>query len=46
MRDNFIKEKHIRGLDGQFSHDKTYVRLISSYYWPGMRYDVNKFMDR
>jgi hypothetical protein len=23
-----------------------YVQLSSSYYWPGMRYDVKKFMER
>jgi hypothetical protein len=46
MRDNFLKEKHSRGLAGHFGHDKTYAQLISSYYWPGMRSDVKKFVDR
>jgi hypothetical protein len=46
MRDNFLKEKHIRGLAGHFGHDKTYVELSSSYHWPCMRSDVKKFVDR
>jgi hypothetical protein len=33
-------------LDGHFGHDKTYAQLSSSYYWPGMRSDVKKFVDR
>jgi hypothetical protein len=46
MRDNLFKEKHSGGLAGHFSHDNTYAQLISSYFWPVMRFDVNKFMDR
>jgi hypothetical protein len=46
MRDNLLKEKHNGGLDGHFGHDKTYAQLSSSYYWPGMRSDVKKIMDR
>jgi hypothetical protein len=46
MRDNLLKEKHSGGLVGHFGHDKTYAQLSSSYYWPGMRSDVKKFMDR
>jgi hypothetical protein len=45
MRDNLLKEKHSGGLVGHFGHDKTYVQLSSSYFWPGMRSNVNKFMD-
>jgi hypothetical protein len=45
MRDNLLKEKHSGGLDGYFGHDKTYEQLSSSYYWPGMRSDVNNFID-
>jgi hypothetical protein len=37
MRDNLLKEKHSGGLDGDFGHDKTFVQLSSSYYWPSMR---------
>ena len=46
MRDNLLKEKHSRGLAGHFSHDKTFAQLRSSYYWPGMRIDVIKSMNR
>jgi hypothetical protein len=46
MMDNLMKEKHSGGLDGHFGHDKTYVQLSSSYHWPGMGYDVKKFVDR
>jgi hypothetical protein len=46
MRDNFLKEKHTGGLVGHSGHDKTYAQMISSYYWPGMRFDVKEFMDR
>jgi len=46
MRDNFLKEKHSGGLAGHFGHDKTYALLIHSYYWPGMKYDVNNFVEK
>jgi hypothetical protein len=45
MRDNLLKEKHSGGLAGHFGHDKTLAQLRSSYYWPGMRIDVVKFMN-
>jgi hypothetical protein len=46
MRENLLKEKNIKGLVGHFGHDKTFSKLNSSYYWPGMRTDVKKFVDR
>jgi hypothetical protein len=46
MRDNLLKKKHSGGLAGHFGHDKTFAQLSSLYYWPGMRVDVNKFVDR
>jgi hypothetical protein len=46
MRDNLLKEKHSGGLAGHFGHDKNYAQLSSSYHWPCMRSDVNKFVDR
>jgi hypothetical protein len=46
MRDNLLKEKHSGGLAVHFGHDKTFVPLNSLYYWPGMRADVKKFVDR
>jgi hypothetical protein len=46
MRNNLLKEKHNGGLARHFNHDKTYAQHNSSYYWPGMRSNVNKFVDR
>ena len=46
MRDNLLKEKHSGGLVGHFIHDKTFAQLNSSYYWPGMREDVNNFVNK
>jgi hypothetical protein len=45
MRENLLKEKHSGGLVGHFSHEKTFSELNGSYLWPGMRTDVNKFVD-
>jgi hypothetical protein len=45
MRDNLLKEKHSGGLAGHFGHDKTFAQLSSSYYWPGMRTKVIKFVN-
>jgi hypothetical protein len=46
MRDNLLKEKHSGGLAGHFDHDKTLAHLSSSYYWPGMKIEVIKFVNR
>jgi hypothetical protein len=46
MRENLLKEKHNGGLAGHFGHDKTFAQINGSYYWSGMRKDVNKFMNR
>jgi hypothetical protein len=46
MRDNLLKEKHSGGLAGNFGHDKTFAHLSSSYYWPGMRTKVIKFVNK
>jgi hypothetical protein len=45
MRGNLLKENHSGGLVGHFGHDKTFALLISSYYWPGMRIEVVKFVN-
>jgi hypothetical protein len=45
MRENILKEKHSGGLDGHFSHDKTFVQLNNLYCWPRMSMDVNKFVN-
>ena len=46
MRENLLKEKHNGGLAEHLGHDKTFSKLNNSYYWPGMRTDVKKFVDR
>jgi hypothetical protein len=46
MRENPLKEKHSGGLVGHFGHDKTFSKLNGAYFWPGMRTDVKKFVDR
>jgi hypothetical protein len=46
MRENLLKEKHSGGLAGHFGHDKTFAKLNESYFWPGMRAYVKRFMDR
>jgi hypothetical protein len=46
MRENMLKEKHSGGLAGHFGHDKTFTKLSKSYFWPGMRADVKRFVDR
>jgi hypothetical protein len=46
MRENLLKEKHSGGLAGHFGHEKTFAHLNILYYWPGMRMDVKKFVNR
>jgi hypothetical protein len=46
MRENLVKEKHSGGLAGHFGHDKTFTKLNESYFWPGMRADVKRFVDK
>jgi hypothetical protein len=46
MRENLLKEKHSGGLVGHFGHDKTFSKLNGSYFWPGMRTYVKKFVER
>jgi hypothetical protein len=46
MRENLLKEKHSGGLAGHFGHAKTFSKINESYYWPGMREDVKRFVDR
>jgi hypothetical protein len=46
MRENLLKEKHSGGLAKHFGHDKTFTKLNESYFWPGMRADVKRFVDR
>jgi hypothetical protein len=46
MRKNLLKEKPSGGLVRHFGHDKTFSKLNSSYFWPELRIDVKKFMER
>jgi hypothetical protein len=46
MRENLVKEKHSGGLAGHFGHDKTFAKLSKLYFWPSMRADVKRFVDR
>jgi hypothetical protein len=46
MRDNLLKENHSGGLAGHFGHEKMFAQLKSLYYWPGMREDVKKFVNK
>jgi hypothetical protein len=46
MRDNLLKEKDSGGLARHFGHEKTFAQMSSFYYWPGMRADVKKCVDR
>jgi hypothetical protein len=46
MRENMLKQKHSGGLAGHFGHDKTFAQLNISYYWPGMRAEVNNFVNK
>jgi hypothetical protein len=46
MRENLLKEKHNRGLVGHFGHDEKFVQLNNLYYCPGMRKNVNKFVNK
>ena len=45
MRENLLKENHSGGLARNFGHDKTFANLSESYFWPGMREDVKRFVD-
>ena len=46
MRDNLLEERHGGGLDGHFGQDKAYAQLSSFYYWPGMRTNVKKYVEK
>jgi hypothetical protein len=46
MRENLLKENHSGGLAGHFGRDKTFAKLSESYFWPRMRENFKKFVDR
>ena len=45
MRENLMKKKHNNGLARHFGHDKMFAKLRKSYFWPGMRTEVKRFVD-
>jgi hypothetical protein len=46
MRENLLKEKHSGGLAGHFGHEIFFSQLNGSYYWPGMRAKVRRFVNK
>ena len=46
MRENLIQEKHNGGMAGHFGSDKTFRKLGHFYFWPRMRFEVEKFVSR
>jgi hypothetical protein len=46
MRENLLKEKHNGGLVGHFGHDKMISKFNDSYFWPGIRTYVKKFVEK
>ena len=46
MRENLLKENHSGGLAGQFGQDKTFAKMSKSCFWPRMRSEFKRFVDR
>jgi hypothetical protein len=46
MRYNLLKEKQSRALARHFGHDKTFAQLRNSYYWPSMRAEVKRYVNK
>ena len=45
MRDNIIKELHNGGLGGHFGRNKTIALVEDIYFLPGLKRQVNKFVE-
>lgn len=45
MRENIIKELHSGGLGGHFSREKIISLVEDRYFLPGLRKQVEKFME-
>ena len=46
MRENIIREYHSSGMAGHFGKDKTIALVADKYYWPKMKRDVTRFVER
>jgi len=46
LREFIITELHSGGLAGHFGYDKTYAIAADRFYWPRLRKDVHKVVDR
>ena len=46
MRENLIQEKDSGGLSGHFGQDKTFSLVSNFYFWPNMKHDAMKFVER
>ena len=46
LREFIITELHSGGLAGHFGYDKTYAIATDRFYWPRLRKDVHKVVDR
>ena len=46
MRKNIIWEFHCSGMVGHFGKDKTIALVADMYYWPKMKRDITRFVER
>lgn len=46
VRPLLLQESHAGGLMGHFGREKTYELLADHFYWPKMRKDVERFVQR
>ncbi|GKA47368.1 transposon ty3-I gag-pol polyprotein [Tanacetum coccineum] len=46
LSEAIILEGNVGGLAGHFGHDKTLALLREQFYWPKMKHDVNRLLER
>ena len=46
MRENLVQEKHNGGMAGHFGVDKTLGQLSHFYFWPNMKEDVQRYVNK
>ena len=46
MSENLVQEKHNGGLDGHFGIDKTLGKLSRFFFWPKMKENVQRYMNK